>query len=131
MRLAAVAIVVGVLFNMGCDSRVADDVSAPGGGEIQASYASRFDAAAAIGSSSERDKALARLAVDAARGGDAEIAKRCLQTISSSSLKDDSAFDVVVALTRVGKGTEAKEVADGISSSSRRDEALARIAGGG
>jgi len=91
---------------------------------------SRYEATKAINSVAKKDEALSAVARDAAKEGDAEIVKKCIQSINSISARDDAAFTAAIALAQFGKGQEAKEVAQMINSIARRDEALAKIAKG-
>jgi hypothetical protein len=95
------------------------------------SLADRHEAAAAIHNGAQRDQALAAVAVDAGRAGDAEIAKKSVQAINNTNVRDDAAFNTAVELARAGKGQDATAVAQMINNSTKKDEALAKIAKGG
>ena len=96
-----------------------------------ASFTGRLEAAKAIVHSTERDSSLASLAGEAAKAGEGDVAKQCVQEIVSQTVKDDAAFNAAVALAQAGKAEDAKAVADLIVHATRKDKAMAKIANGG
>jgi hypothetical protein len=88
----------------------------------------RLDAARAILAFPERDKALAGVAHDAARVGDAAIAKRALSQITAFNSRDAAARDAARVLARDGHRAEALEIARTITSFVERDAALQELA---
>jgi hypothetical protein len=122
--------IVGALLTLpACSGK--DSEAPKGDGSGKASLSSRYEAARTISNSARKDEALAAVAVDAAREGDAAVVKKCIQSISATTAKDEAAFSAAVALAKNDKGQEAKEVAQMISNVARKDEALAKIAKGG
>ncbi len=93
-------------------------------------YSSRLAAALTINTISTRDDALAGLAVDAARGGNADVADQAVQAINAISTKDQAAGDAARALARGGLRDRALKMAQTINTIETRDAALADIAKG-
>lgn len=93
-------------------------------------FAGRLNAAKSINATSSKDEALSKLAIDAAAGGDGEIAKQAVEAISSTAIKDSAASQAAVTLAKVGKSNEANAVARLIHSTATRDSTLAKIAKG-
>jgi len=90
--------------------------------------AARLKAASIISGNTERDAALARLARDAAKAGEAELVKATLQEIRGTTERDQAALDSVRQLARLGLKLQAVEIAKTISSNSTRDLALSELA---
>ena len=122
-------VMMGALLSLpacgGRDNEVAN-VNGSGKGDLS----SRYEAAKAINGVATRDEALTAVARDAAKEGNAEVVKKCIQSINNISVRDDVAFAASIALSKLGKGQEAKEVAQMINNITRKDEALAKIAKG-
>ncbi|MBN2163702.1 MAG: M56 family metallopeptidase [Pontiellaceae bacterium] len=83
-----------------------------------------------MSSFSERDDALAKIAVDAGSLGDVEIALMALGNMSSFSLKDEAASRCADQFIALSMSAEAGRIANTISSFSDKDDVLARIAQG-
>jgi hypothetical protein len=96
--------------------------------ELAGNLNARLDAARAILAFPERDKALAGLAHDAARLGDAATAKRALSQITGFNSRDAAARDAVRVLAKDGHRAEALEIARTITSFVERDAALQELA---
>jgi hypothetical protein len=96
--------------------------------ELAGNLSARLDAARAILAFPERDKALAGVAHDAARVGDAAIAKRALSQITAFNSRDAAARDAARVLARDGHRAEALEIARTITSFVERDAALQELA---
>jgi len=113
---------------LGCEPSRTETKPPPTAGA--AGLASRLSAANAIGGSTERDDALAKVSVDAAQAGEGAIVKTAIQQIGSTSVMDTAAADAARRLAAAGKGEDAVAVAKSIGSSSIRDETLKAIATG-
>ena len=123
--VVSISVLAGtLLLTFGCSSSPNQGVKSGDG----SSFAARFEAAKAIGPSSKRDPAHAKLAEDAAKAGEVETVKKCLREIGSFSLKDDTAYKSALSLGKASKADAATEVAKSIGLSSRRDEALSKLA---
>ncbi|PYI80715.1 MAG: hypothetical protein DME26_21040, partial [Verrucomicrobia bacterium] len=102
----------------------ANEISAEKREELSA----RLEAAAMIGSQTERDKALAQVATDAARVGKVDTASAAINRIGTSSTRDQASLDAVRLLAKRGLRKEAIHIAQRISSSTTRDLALSELA---
>ena len=96
--------------------------------ELAGNLNARLDAARAILAFPERDKALAAVARDAARSGNAAIVKRALSQITAFDSRDAAARDATRALAKDGHRAEALEIARTITSFVERDAALQELA---
>jgi hypothetical protein len=125
MRTVAVfAVVVGLSAVVaGCGSR-----DGPPG--AAGAFASRFDAAKAIGNPTTRADAMYQLALDAASGGDLETTKKALDATGDPLKRDEAASKAALNLARIGKGDDANVTARTIGNPTLRDQTLARIAKG-
>jgi hypothetical protein len=101
-----------------------DGVSA----EDRENLAARLEAAAMISSTTEKDRAMAALAQDAAGAGDVEIVKNSLRQIGGHEARDAAAHESVRRLAQHGRRKQAVEVARTISSMDIRDKALSELA---
>jgi len=101
---------------------------APDVGARAADLQARLVAAEQIMSFSERDKALAIIAQDAARDGDATIAHRALDKITAFTARDAAALEAARALAKAGQRADAIELAKMITSFVERDKALKELA---
>jgi predicted Ser/Thr protein kinase len=90
--------------------------------------AGRLEAAANISGDAERDAALANLARDAAKSGEAEFISETLQQIRGSAERDQAALESVRLLARQGLRKPAIEIAKSIAGSAMRDQALSELA---
>jgi hypothetical protein len=128
-RLKFLLILVGLSFAIGCGHSTLSGTS----GDTNASFfelAGRLEAAMAIGSNNNRDTALADLARDAARAGDADITKRAIGAIRTDNLRDTTAAAAAVLLSSAGKLADATSVAKLIRTDNLRDQTLAKVAMG-
>jgi hypothetical protein len=107
---------------VGCGNKTAVSPNSP--------FRAKLDAALAINSSFERDKALVAVANDAAAGADADAVREALEGINSGFTKDSTAAECALKLAKVGKAAEATEIAKKINSSHTRDVTLAKLARG-
>jgi hypothetical protein len=114
-----------VVFGGGCNSSPQPEAK---GGDTN--FAARFEAAKAMTVVTDRDAALAKVAEDAAAGGDAETVKKCIREINVLTVKDDTAYKAALSLAKVGKTDAATEVAKSINVVTRRDAALGKLAKG-
>jgi len=96
--------------------------------EKREELSARLDAAAMIGSLTEKDKALAQVATDAARAGEAEIVSVAVTQIGALSYRDQASLDAVRLLARRGLRKEAIRITQMISSTTTRDLALSELA---
>jgi len=93
-------------------------------------FASRLAAALTINTISTRDGALATVAVDAAKGGNADVADQAVGSIYTIAVRDQAAADAARALARMGLRDRALKLAQSIYTIETRDAALADIAQG-
>jgi hypothetical protein len=96
----------------------------------QAGFAGRLDAAKAIGDPVSRDRALIRLASDAAAGSDGETARKAVEAIGDQVMKDRMASRSALQLGKAGKGRDANALARLIGDPVLRDRTLGKIATG-
>ena len=95
--------------------------------EKREELSARLAAAAMIGSHTERDKALAQVATDAARVGKVDTANSAINRIGTSSTRDQASLDAVRLLAKRGLRKEAIQIAQRISNSTTRDLALSEL----
>ena len=88
----------------------------------------RLEAAANISGVTERDAALANLARDAAKSGEANLVSQILPQISGNAERDQAALDSVRQLAKLGLRRQAVEIAKSIAGSTTRDQALSELA---
>ena len=105
--------------------------SSPDGTAGKSDLKARLDAAKAITFTSERDQALAAVARDAAKAGDAAVTKSAIGGIVFTSAKDEAAAECALKLAAAGQGAAANEVAQMITFTSVRDATLKKLATGG
>ncbi len=109
----------------GCDSRDSPRASTSPG-----DLASRLEAAKAIHDVSERDKALAKVALSAADAGDAAVTDHALAAMHNVSDKDAATYSAALRLAKAGKADAAVATAKTIHDVSLMDKTLAKIAKG-
>jgi hypothetical protein len=104
--------------------------ASPSGASLaaRAELEGRFQAASSITAFTDRDAALAGVATDAARTGDAAIVKQALGSIINFSTRDDAAVESALGLSRSGLQSDALEVARSITEFTKRDHALRELA---
>lgn len=123
MRMLLVCLAPLVTLAAGCDfGKSVSGSSSP--------FQAKLEAAQAITNTSTRDVALAKVAEDAAAGGDAAVADKAVGKITNTSQHDTAAAAAALKLAAVGKPDEAKDLAKKIINTSARDDALAKIAKG-
>jgi hypothetical protein len=83
-----------------------------------------------VNSVSDQQAAFAVLAADAARAGDAKIAKDTLGRLNNTSVAQAQTSRVALLLARTGQTEEAVALAKSLSSTSQSQKALAKIAKG-
>jgi len=88
----------------------------------------RLEAAANISGATEKDAALANLARDAAKSGQADLVGEILGQISGNSERDQAAHECVRLLARLGLRKPAIEIAKSIGGTAIRDMALSELA---
>jgi len=81
-----------------------------------------------IGSNTERAKAMAGVAADAARAGEVETVKKALGQISDNVMRDQATLNSARMLARRGLRKQAIEIAKTISGNTVRDTALSELA---
>jgi hypothetical protein len=97
---------------------------------VKPNFGSRFEAASELASDNLREQAFAKLAIDAAKGGDVVIAKKSLDRITADKLREDITYQFVVIFGKAGKSDQALEFARALKSDNQRQDALAKIANG-
>jgi hypothetical protein len=95
---------------------------------VHANFQARLDAAAGITDFTGRDTALAGLAVDAARGGDAVIAKQALGRITDFTSRDNAAASTAREFLLEGQRASALDAATTMVDFTARDGTLAEVA---
>ena len=96
----------------------------------KASLAGRLAAAKALTSPSQKQEAVAKLAVDAAELGDAETAKGCIDQLASPSQKQEVIYRSALRLARANKVEDAVALANTLTSPSQKQQTLSKIANG-
>ncbi len=109
----------------GCDSRNPPHQSTAAG-----NLASRLEAAKAIHDVEERDKALAKVALDAADACDSAVANQALAAMHDVSDKDKAAYSAALRLAKAGNADAAVATAKIIHDTELKDKTLAKIAKG-
>jgi len=92
------------------------------------SLTERLDAAGEIRNSTERSRAFARLAADAAKAGAVDLVEAALQGVSDNATRDQAALDSARLLARRHLRRQAIEIAKGITATYMRDQALSELA---
>jgi hypothetical protein len=88
----------------------------------------RLEAASSITSFTEQDKALAAIVRDAAKAGEAALAKQALAKMTSFTAQDQAALEAARALAKAGHRTDAIDIARSMTSFTQRDAALKELA---
>jgi len=96
--------------------------------ELAQSANVRFEAATSIASLDKRDSALSRVAIDAAKTGQVDLAANAVNDIASVDLHDSTASECAMILCRMGEVMPALDMAKSIRSLDLRDKTLAGIA---
>jgi hypothetical protein len=96
----------------------------------RATLPGRLAAARALASPSQKQEALAKLALDAAELGEAETARACIDQLTSHSQKQAVTVKSALRLARASKAEDAVALASTLKSPSQRQQALSRIANG-
>jgi hypothetical protein len=92
--------------------------------------AARLEAVELIGTPSEQQKAYAVLSVDAAKAGDATVAKKSLDRIGTPSIREECMYKAAILLAKSGQSETAVAIAKNLSTPSLREKALTKIAKG-
>jgi predicted Ser/Thr protein kinase len=95
---------------------------------VRQALADRLDAASTVSSTPDKDRALTAVAGDAARAGEAEIAKSAIQRITSNMVRDRTAHESAILLAKRGLRKQALEIAKIITSNVTRDQTLSELA---
>ena len=90
-------------------------------------HQSRLDAATEMNNVTDRNTALAKVAIDAAAAGEGEVVKKAVSAITVEDKKMRTARDSALALAKAGQGNAAVEVAKMISQVTMRDDTLKKI----
>jgi hypothetical protein len=96
----------------------------------QPSFTTRFEAASQLTSDNAQQEAFAKLALDAAKGGDVEMAKKSLGRITSDNVREDITYKFVLIFGKAGDSEKALAFAKTLTSDNQRQDALAKIANG-
>ena len=96
--------------------------------ELAADLKARLRAADSIISFTQRDRALAPIARDAARAGETALAKQALAKMTSFTSRDRAASEAARELAKTGHRTDAIDIARTITSFTQRDAALKELA---
>lgn len=96
----------------------------------RAALPGRLAATKALTSFSQKQGALAKLAVDAAELGDAETMRTCIDQLTSFSQKQEVIYKSAFRLARANKMEDAIALVNTLRSASQRQGALSKIANG-
>jgi predicted RNA-binding Zn ribbon-like protein len=88
----------------------------------------RYDAASTISDFTQRDQALAGVAVDAAKIGNVETVRMALRKMADFTVRDAAARESALQLAHAGFHRQAIEVAKTISDFTVRDQTLSELA---
>ena len=88
----------------------------------------RMEAAAMISDQEQKSQALSATAIDAAKSGEVEIARRSLQQMSAKHWKDDAAAQAARSLSKRGVRKQAFEIAREIADLETRNQTLVELA---
>jgi hypothetical protein len=88
----------------------------------------RLEAASSITSFTEQDKALAAIVRDAAKAGEAALARQALAKMTSFTAQDQAALEAARELVKAGRRTDAIDIARSMTSFTLRDAALKELA---
>jgi predicted Ser/Thr protein kinase len=103
-------------------------VSTAGNPSHREALDSRLEAASEINNITNKDRALAAIAIDAAKTGEMAIVQNALQQISNPVTKDQSAGEVARLLAKRGQRKQAVEIAKSIDNPVTKDQALSELA---
>jgi len=95
---------------------------------LQERLTGRMEAASGIADLSAKGQSLAAVSIDAAKAGEAEIAKHSLQQIADLTLRDQTAQQSAHLLASRGLTKPAIEIAKSISDPNLRDQVLIELA---
>ena len=123
-RLAAIY----ALLNSSSRPPAAQNPSARPAVSSSADLKARLDAASSITSFTEQDKALAAIVRDAAKAGEAAVAKQALAKMTSFTAQDQAALEAARELVKAGRRTDAIDIARSMTSFTLRDAALKELA---
>jgi hypothetical protein len=124
--IAALLMPLALVRGCGCEGTNTSPPAPASGDEAKA----RLNAARAISDMSQRDAALAQVAVDAGAGGDATVAGEAVGGMSDMLRRDAAIEQAALALSKAGRRADATELAKRISDLGHRDAALAKLAKG-
>jgi predicted Ser/Thr protein kinase len=96
--------------------------------EIHELLTERLEAASNISDYNEKDQPLVALAIDAAKAGEAEIAKKAVDQIYIQDTRDTAMHDTAMLLAKHGMRKQAIEIAKSITGYSTRNQTLAELA---
>jgi hypothetical protein len=106
------------------DLPIAPDLS----DEARDALSERFNAASAISHGVEKDKALATVALAAAKAGEPDIVKKAIQQIFDRATRDETTHQAATLLAKHGLRKQAVDIAKGIADFSMRNRTLAELA---
>lgn len=99
-----------------------------GCGDAEPDYETRIEAANGMVDASERNTALANIAVDAADSGEGDVVKDAIRGITDKDEQMRIARESALSLAKAGEGDAAVDVAKLISEPEMRDNTLKQIA---
>ena len=119
MRMACVgfSLVCLLLSFLGCG----------GGGTPDSPLTARLEAAKAVSDPAERDKELAKLALEAGTAGDGPIANDALDAISNEALREQTKPKLILRLAKAGKRDAASKIEQTISDAKARERLELKI----
>jgi hypothetical protein len=130
MRFLVLLSICAALLMAGCKPGRSGASSASARTPATVDFKARLDAAKGITFANERDQALAAVAKDAARGGEASVTKQAVANIMFTTAKDETAADCALKLAAAGQGAAANDVARMITFTTVRDATLKKLAAG-
>jgi hypothetical protein len=121
MRMGSAAVALGCLLIpfLGCGG--------DGGAALPSPLQPRLDAAKAMSDAAARDKELAKLALEAATGGDIAVANESANSIANDTLREQTKAKVVLRLAKAGKTDGANALLRTIADAKTRDRLALKI----
>jgi hypothetical protein len=109
-------------------TNLAAAASSPAQVELVERLSERLEAASNISDYNEKDKPLVALAIDAAKAGEPEIAKKAVNQIYIQDTRDTAMHDTAILLAKQGMRKQAIEIAKSITGYSARNQTLVELA---
>ena len=98
------------------------------GKDLREALSSRLEAAGEISGMTAKDRALASIATDAAKVGEAKIVQQAVEQISNMTARDTAIHHAALLLSKRGLRKQAVDLAKAMNSMTERDETLSELA---